>query len=107
MQAKRISLPNRLLDGTLDSMQLWVYDDATASVVIKLKKNQYRIVDPKDLLNFCERDIQTFSNFQIIVEGELFEATVKAFIGVVATIIGRKLWAREFDMVDLHLVEKT
>ncbi|CAI9303327.1 unnamed protein product [Lactuca saligna] len=90
-QAKRIPLPKRLREGTLDSMQFWIYDDATASVVIKLKKNQYLIVDPKDLLKFCECYIQTLSNFQIIIKNEWLEAIEKAFTGMVATIIERKL----------------
>ncbi|CAI9279561.1 unnamed protein product [Lactuca saligna] len=105
-QAKRIPLPKRLPEGTLDSMQLWVYDEATATVVIKLKKNQFRIVDPKDLLKFGERDIHTLSNFQIIVENELFEAAAKAFTGMVATTTDKKLWAGTFDQGDVHLVEK-
>ena len=87
-------------------MELWVYDEATASLVIKLKKNQYRIVDPKDLLNFGEHDIQTLSNFQIIVEIKLFEAIAKAFTSMLATIIYKKLWERAFDQADIHLVEK-
>lgn len=79
---------------------------ATVSVVIKLKKNQQPIVDPKYLLKFCERDIQTFSNFQIIFEKELFEADAKAFTGMVATIIDKKMWVGVFDQADVHLVEK-
>ncbi|CAI9295426.1 unnamed protein product [Lactuca saligna] len=86
-QAKRIPLRKRLPEGTLDSMQFWGYDDAIAPVVIKLKKNQYRIVDPKDLLRLCECDIRNLSKFQIDIENELFEAAAKAFTGMVATII--------------------
>nr|KAJ0225461.1 hypothetical protein LSAT_V11C100048600 [Lactuca sativa] len=78
----------------------------TATVVIKLKKNQFRIVDPKDLLKFGEHDIHTLSNFQTIIENELFEAVVKDFNGMVATIIDKKLWAGAFDQANLHLVEK-
>nr|KAJ0184478.1 hypothetical protein LSAT_V11C900461930 [Lactuca sativa] len=79
---------------------------ATSTMVIKLKKNQFRIVDPKELLKFGERDICTLSNFQIIVENELFEAATKAFTGMVATVIDKKLWAGDFDQADVHLVEK-
>ncbi|XP_023753762.1 uncharacterized protein LOC111902120 [Lactuca sativa] len=53
-QAKRIPLPKHLPEGTLDIIQFWVYDEAIAYVVIKLKKNQFRIVDPNDLLKFGE-----------------------------------------------------
>ncbi|CAH1416304.1 unnamed protein product [Lactuca virosa] len=91
-QAKRIPLPKRLPEGTLDKIQFWVYDEATTTVVIKLKKNQFRIVDPKDLLKFGERDIRPLLNFQIIAENELFEAATKAFTRMVATIIDKKLW---------------
>nr|KAJ0211339.1 hypothetical protein LSAT_V11C400186270 [Lactuca sativa] len=65
-QAKRIPLPKR----TLDTIQLWVYDEATTTV------------------------------------NELFEATVKAFTGIVAKIIDKKLWAGAFNQADVHLVEK-
>ncbi|CAI9283745.1 unnamed protein product [Lactuca saligna] len=105
-QAKRIPLPKCLPGGTLDTIQLWVYYEATATMVIKLKKNHFRIVGPKDLLMFGEHDICTLSNFQIIVENELFEVAAKAFTGMVATIIDKKLWARAFDQADIHLVEK-
>ncbi|CAI9304250.1 unnamed protein product [Lactuca saligna] len=104
-QAKRIPLPKCLREGTLDSMQFWVYDEATMSVVIKLKRNQYRIVDPKDLLKFGERDIRTLSNFQIIVENELFETVAKAFTGMVTIIIDKKLWNGAFDQAYVHLME--
>ncbi|CAI9266315.1 unnamed protein product [Lactuca saligna] len=51
-QAKRIMLHKCLPEGTLVSMQFWVYDESIAPKVIQLKKSQYRIVDPKDLLRF-------------------------------------------------------
>ncbi|CAI9281522.1 unnamed protein product [Lactuca saligna] len=62
-QAKRIRLPKCLPEGSLDTIQYWVYDEATVMVVIKLKKNQFRVVDPKDLLKFREHDIHFLSNF--------------------------------------------
>ncbi|CAI9297477.1 unnamed protein product [Lactuca saligna] len=105
-KAKRIPLPKRLLEGNLDTIHFWVYDEATTMVMIKLKKNQFRIIDPKYLLKFGERDINTLSNFQIIIENELFEAAMKAFTGMVATIIDKKLWTGAFDLADVHLVEK-
>ncbi|XP_023738188.1 uncharacterized protein LOC111886186 [Lactuca sativa] len=73
-------------------MHFWVYDEATASAVIKLKKGQYRIVDPSGLLKFGERDIHTFSHFQLIVENEFFEAAGKSFTRMVATITEKKLF---------------
>ncbi|CAI9302845.1 unnamed protein product [Lactuca saligna] len=105
-QAKKILLPIRLPEGTLDSMQFWVYDESTALTVINLKKSQYRIVDPKDLLKFGERDIRTLPHFQIILENELFEVVGKAFTRMVATIIERKLWVGAFDQSNVHLVDK-
>ncbi|CAI9302576.1 unnamed protein product [Lactuca saligna] len=101
-QDKRIPLPKHLPKGTLDTIEFWVYDEPSAS----LKKNQFRIVGRKDLLKFGERDIHILSNFQIFIENELFEAVVKAFTGMVATIIDKKLWVREFDQENVHLIEK-
>ncbi|CAI9279204.1 unnamed protein product [Lactuca saligna] len=103
---KTASSFNKKANDTLDIIKFWVYDDATTMVVIKLKKNQFRIIDPKDLLKFGECDIYTLLNFQIIVENELFEAAAKAFTGMVATIIDKKLWAVKFDQADVHLVDK-
>ena len=75
-------------------------------MMIKLKKSLYRIVDPKDFLKFGECDIRTLSHFQLFVENELLEAAGKAFTGMVATIIERKLWVGAFNQYDVHLVDK-
>ena len=105
-KAKSVPISKRLPDGTLDTIQFWVYDEATTTVVIRLKSTQIRLVDPKDLLKFGERDIHTLSNFQIMTENSIFEEAAKVFTGMVATIIEKKLWAGALDRTDVHLVTK-
>ncbi|KAL4573627.1 hypothetical protein LXL04_020440 [Taraxacum kok-saghyz] len=96
----------RLPDGTLDSMRFWVYDEATSTVVIRIYKTKIRLVDPKDLLKFGERDIRRLASMQIMTENLIFESATKAFIGMVVTIVEKKLWAGVLENADVHLVTK-
>jgi len=78
-------------DGALRDFEFCVYDKDTSTMVIKLKKNQTRLVDPKDLLKFGKEDIYVLSRYQLIVEHVIFEAMLKTFTSMVATIIEKKI----------------
>ena len=71
-QEKVVPISRPLPDGSLRTMKYWVYDDASATVVIKLAKNQIRVNNAQDLLMFRENDIKTLSRFQIIVLQDIF-----------------------------------
>ena len=104
--AKKIPITQHLPDGSLNDLLFWVYDEVTTTMVIKMKKDQIRLVDPRDLLKFGEHYIHTSSKHQLLVENEMFEAAGKDFTNMLATIIDKKLWAGALGDSDLHIVEK-
>ncbi|CAI9299407.1 unnamed protein product [Lactuca saligna] len=71
-KVKRIPITLRIHDATLNDLLYWVYDEAATSVVLKLKKDHIRLVDPRDLLKFGEHDIHILSRRQLMVENEMF-----------------------------------
>ncbi|CAI9278995.1 unnamed protein product [Lactuca saligna] len=80
---------------------------AIPTVVTKLKKDQILLVDPRDLLKFGEHNIHTLSKHHLMVENEMFEVAANAFIGMITTIIDKRLWAGALADSDVHLVEKS
>ena len=58
---KEIPIVQQFQDGSLDNMELWVFDEATSTTVIKFPTGTHRIVTAKDLLKFEEQDIHTLS----------------------------------------------
>ncbi|CAI9269202.1 unnamed protein product [Lactuca saligna] len=105
-KAKKIPITQRVPDGSLNDLLYWVYDEATTTIVIKMKKDQIRLVDPRDLLKFDGHDIHTLSKHQLMVENEMFEAATKAFTGMIVTFIDKRLLAGALADYDVHLVEK-
>ena len=105
-KAKKIPITQRLLDGLLNDLLFWVYDEATTTMVIKMKKDQIQLVDPRDLLKFVEHDIHMLSKHLLMVENEMFEAAAKDFTSMIATIINKKWWAGALDDSDMHIMEK-
>ncbi|CAI9276901.1 unnamed protein product [Lactuca saligna] len=63
-QQKEIPIPHHFREGYLNNMELWAYDDETATAVIKFKDREHvlRLISAKDLLRFRERDIHTLSH---------------------------------------------
>lgn len=62
-------------------------------------------MDPKDLLEFDDRDIKKLATFQIQVD-PLYEHAGKTFTGMVASMIRNKLLARALREAEAHLVDK-
>ncbi|XP_076954749.1 protein FAR1-RELATED SEQUENCE 5-like [Bidens hawaiensis] len=91
-KVKSIPISKRFPEGALDEMKFWTYDGVTTTVIIRLNKRQYRLVDPKDLLKFREKDLKTLSRFQITAE-PLYEPAAKEYTGMVGVIIREGLWA--------------
>lgn len=56
-EVKQIPILQNYPDGSLSSMIYWVFDESTASAVIKLKDGCIRLYDRRDLLQFGKRDI--------------------------------------------------
>nr|KAJ0195155.1 hypothetical protein LSAT_V11C700353740 [Lactuca sativa] len=96
--------PDANLDTFLSSASLSAQERREKQIRVQQLKGKMLVMKNSNQ-NVPERDIHTLSNFQIIVENELFEATAKAFTGMVDTIIDKKLWAGAFDQADVHLVE--
>jgi hypothetical protein len=102
---KRIPLSDAIPDGSLDKMQFWTYDNATATVIIRLDKGQIRLVDHRDLLKFGEKDIKTLSKFQIIADSD-DEVCAKQFTSMVASIIRTGYWAGGLQDADVNIMEE-
>lgn len=51
-QVKQFPIAQGYQDGSLSSLECWVYDENTSGVVIKLKNGCIRLYDRRDLLQF-------------------------------------------------------
>ena len=60
-QVKQILVLQSYPDGSLSSMEYWVFDETTTSVVIKLKNGCIRLYDRRDLFQFRRWDIHHLS----------------------------------------------
>ncbi|CAI9304524.1 unnamed protein product [Lactuca saligna] len=105
---KLIPIPTHFHEGYLDSMEIWAYDDKTATAAIKFKDQEHvlRLINAKDLLRFRERDIRTLARHQIICRKDVMEAVAKEFTAMVATIINGRMWMGSMGRLDLRLFEK-
>ena len=93
-------------DGSLGSMECWVYDENTCGAVIKLKNGCIRLYDRRDLLQFRKWDIHYLSNFQIKVVEDIYEQGAKAYTRMVAEILSKKMWNGAMGQMDVMLVKK-
>ena len=93
-QFKKIPIPHHFHDGYLDRMELWAFDEDTATAANKFTDSDtvLRLVDAKDLLRFRERDIHTLAQHQIIYKTNHMELMVKELTSMVAKIIEKRLW---------------
>ena len=60
-KTKKIPFSQPIPNGFLNNLQFLVYDEATTSLVIKMERDQFHIVDPRDLLRLGEHDIHTLT----------------------------------------------
>ncbi|KAL7606254.1 hypothetical protein Lser_V15G18890 [Lactuca serriola] len=93
-------------DGSLLNMKYWVFDEATATAVIKLATGVIRLLEAKDLLKFGERDIRTLVKHQIVVNNDILEIAAKEFTGMVGEIINKRMWAGALGSSDVMIVDK-
>lgn len=104
-KVKSIPISKPIPDGSLDNMELWAFDPSPTMVVIKLKNNQFGLIDPKDPLKFGERDIRRLASTQILTENPLFEVAAKPFTGMAARIVEKGYWAGALRDADVHLLD--
>ncbi|CAI9294021.1 unnamed protein product [Lactuca saligna] len=102
----QIPIVQHFCDGSLHNMEYWVFDEATATAVIKFPNGVFRIVDRKDLLQFGERDIHTSAQHRIIYKTELVEPVVKEFTSMIAEIIKKKMCPGVMGRSDMLVIEK-
>lgn len=103
---KQIPIVQNCHDRSLRNMQYWVYDEATATAVIKFPDGVFGLVDKKDLLQFGELDIHTLAQLQIKFIDEILEVMAKEFTRMVAEIIEKKMWLEAMGRSDVLIVEK-
>ncbi|CAI9282773.1 unnamed protein product [Lactuca saligna] len=100
-----VSRKSRQLEGYLNDMEFWAFDDETATASIKFKNRDtvLRLVCAKDLLRFRERDIRTLARHQIICRKDVMKVATKEFTRMVTSIINGKLWMGSMGKVDMKL----
>lgn len=103
---KEIHIVQQFRDGSLDNMEFQVFDEATATTVIKFPIDTHHIVTAKDHLKFGEQNIHNFSRHQIICKTELMEPADKEFTNMITTIIEKKMWLGAMGKSDVMLIEK-
>lgn len=87
-------------------MEFWAIDETTTIIVIKFSDGVLHLVEAKYLLWFRERDIHTLARHQTFCKSELMEPAAKEFIGMVATIIEKRLWLGVMGKSDVMLFKK-
>ena len=105
-QVKQIPILQNHLDGSLQPMLYWVFDETTASAVIKIENGCIRLYDKKDLLQFGKQDIHQLNLHQIKVAEDIFEPELKEYMSMVADIINKKMWNGAIGKSDVLLVDK-
>ena len=105
-QVKQIPVLQSYPGGSLSSMEYWVFDETTTSVVIKLKNGCIRLYDRRDLFQFRRWDIHHLSLHQIIVAKEIFEQAAKEYMSMVAEIINKRMWNGAIGQAYVMVVDK-
>ena len=77
-QMKEIPIIQHFCDGSLQDMEYWVFDEATATTVIKFPAGVFLVVTAKDLLQFGECDINTLAQHQIVVKMRFSSLSLKS-----------------------------
>ena len=91
-QVKQIHGLQNYPDGSLSSMLYWVFDETTASAVIKLKDGCIRLYGKRDLFQFGKRDIHQLNLHHIKVAEDIFEPAAKECTSMVTDIINKRVW---------------
>jgi hypothetical protein len=102
---KVIPMAKPLPDGSLRTIEFWVYDSKSFEAVIKIEKNCIRVRNAKDLVMFREHDIKILSRVQITVLDPSHEEAAKEYTAMVAHIINKRFWAGELDGMDVRLID--
>lgn len=105
-QMKEIPIIQHFRDGSLQDMEYWVFDEATATAVIKFPTGVFRVVTAKDLIQFGERDIHTLARHKIVVKNEILEVAAKEFTSMIVEIINKKMWLGAMGRSDVLIIEK-
>lgn len=87
-------------------MLYWVFDETTASAVIKLQDGCIRLYDKRDLFQFGRWDIHHLNLHQIKVAEDIFEPAAKEYTSMVADIINKRMWNGAMGKSDVLLVDK-
>ena len=105
-QVKQFPVLQGFQDGSLSSLECWVYDENTSGAVIKLKNGCIRLYDRRDLLQFRKWDIHYLSNFQIKVVEDIYEEGAKVYTTMVAEILSKRMWNGAIGQMDVMIVNK-
>ncbi|CAH1428594.1 unnamed protein product [Lactuca virosa] len=103
---KEIPILQHFRDGSLHDMEYWVFDEATATVVIKFPTGVFRVIEAKDLLKFGEREIHTLAQHQIVVKNDILESAAKEFTSMIVEIINKKMWSGAMEGSDVLIIKK-
>ncbi|CAI9299779.1 unnamed protein product [Lactuca saligna] len=102
----KLFLENQLPDDYMQNKEYWVFNEATATIVIKISAGIILLLEAKDLLQFGERDICTLARHQLVVNDEILEMATKEFTGMVSEIINKRMWAGALESSDVMIVDK-
>ena len=105
-QVKQIPILQNHPDGSLRTMQYWVFDETTASAVIKLEKGCIRLYEKRHLLQFGKWDIHQLSHHQIKVAEDIFEPAAKEYATMVIDIINKRKWNGAMGKPNVIVVDK-
>ena len=101
-----IPLPEAMPDGTLDTLDFWVYDEETTTVVIQTSHRTFLLINPEDLLRFRQSAIARLAMTQLIVDKTLFEEAAKEWTSMVAQIMYNGIHAGPLYGTGVKLVIK-
>ena len=74
-------------------MLYWVYDETTATAIIKFQDGCFLLFDKRDLLQFRKWDIHHLERHQIKLAKEIFESATKEYTSMVVEIITKEMWS--------------
>lgn len=105
-QVRQIPVLQNFRDKSLENMLYWIYDETTATAIIKLPNGSFRLDNKNDLLQFGKWDIHHLSLHQIKVAEEIFEHAAKEYTSMVAKIIQKGMWSGSMEGTDVMLFDE-
>jgi hypothetical protein len=103
-QVRQIPLRKALPDGTLDTLALWTFDEATTTVLVHTKFTSIRLVDTKDLFMFRERDIKRLAATEMATDKSMFVPAAKVFVQRAKEIVAQEKWADKLEVSDVNVL---